>query len=139
MTPIRYMWSAIDSGPCTPRLTHPSLLVVCTHNPVPSRPVKPRHDKRNRPKCGIRVTHLEAVAEREEVDGGGRRSAGVARRGGDGWGLGRGGGGGHAGGEAEREDAVGGREEGERGPRGGEGGGAEGGEGKGSAPTTHRF
>lgn len=40
MTPIRYMWSATDSGPCTPRLTHPALFVVCTHQrrhgPIPT-------------------------------------------------------------------------------------------------------
>jgi hypothetical protein len=28
MTPIRYMWSATDSGPCNPRLTQPALFVV---------------------------------------------------------------------------------------------------------------
>jgi hypothetical protein len=93
-------------GPLHPA-PHPSFPLGRLY-PQP-HPIKPRHDKRNRRNAKSITTHLEPVAEREEVDGGGR-----------------GRGGGHGGGEAEREDAVRGREEGERGLRGGEGGGAEG-------------
>lgn len=81
MTPMWYMWSATGFGPCTLRLTHPALFVICTQatTTTMSRPIPTPQHKQEAYKqiAWLRCRHhLEMVAEREEVNGGGGRAGG---------------------------------------------------------------
>ncbi|KAJ0967478.1 hypothetical protein J5N97_024395 [Dioscorea zingiberensis] len=74
MRPIRYMWSATDSGLCTPRRIHPALFVVWSQDK--KKPVSAYHSREKETERRRVRENLESVAEGQEVDARGGRDAG---------------------------------------------------------------